>query len=258
MEDLLKSAVLGLIQGLTEFIPVSSTAHLILVPKLFGWKGTIDTLEFDIALHSGTLLAILIYFKKDWIELFTRQIRLLMYLALATIPAAVVGVLFEDYVSTTLRSPLVIAVSLVVFGFFMLYAERFGGNKTLYKSNLIDAISIGMFQAVALIPGVSRSGITISGGLIRGFERKEAARFSFLLSAPVIGGATLLEAVKIVKDPVVFDPVQTLTGFLSAFITGMLVIRFLLWFFRRFTLKVFVYYRFSLAVIILLILWLKG
>ncbi|NOX20320.1 MAG: undecaprenyl-diphosphate phosphatase [Nitrospirae bacterium] len=258
VDELLQSIILGLVQGLTEFIPVSSTAHLILIPKLFGWQGTVDTLQFDIALHGGTLLAILIYFRKDWLRLFTSETRLLFYLALATLPAGIVGVLFEDYVSTTLRSPLIIAFSLVIFGMFMLYAERYGGKKDLYQSSLADAFIIGLFQAIALIPGVSRSGITISGGLLRGFERKEAARFSFLLSAPVIGGATLLEGIKIVKDPFTINLTQTIAGFLTAFVSAMLVIRFLLWFFKRFSLKGFVYYRFSLAAIILLILWLKG
>ncbi len=258
MSELLQGIILGAVQGLTEFIPVSSTAHLVLVPELFGWKGAVNTLEFDIALHGGTLLALLIYFWKDWIELFTGKFRLLFYLAIATVPAGLAGVSLEDYVSTTLRSPLIIAISLVLFGVVMLIAEGYRGQRDLERLSLFDALFIGFFQAIALIPGVSRSGITISGGLFRGFQRVEAARFSFLMSTPVIGGALVLEAVKLLKNPATYNAKLFLSGFLSAFATGFLVIWGLLWFFRRFSLKGFVYYRFALAVIILLFLWLSA
>ena len=258
MNELLQSILLGIVQGLTEFIPVSSTAHLVLIPELFGWKGIVNSLEFDIALHGGTLLALLIYFRKEWIELFTSKLKLLFYLIIATVPAGLVGVAFEDYVSTTLRSPMIIALSLVIFGILMLLAERYGGEKDIDKASLFDALLIGCFQAIALIPGVSRSGITISGGLFRGFRRTEAARFSFLLSAPVIGGALLLETIKILKSPISYNPSIFLSGFLSAFVSGFFVIWGLLWFFKKFSLKGFVYYRFGLAVIILLSLWLNG
>ncbi|RMG73632.1 MAG: undecaprenyl-diphosphate phosphatase [Nitrospirae bacterium] len=257
MNELTQSVVLGIVQGVTEFIPVSSTAHLVLIPKFLGWKGTVNTLEYDIALHGGTLLALLIYFKEQWIRLFTKELKLLFYLIVATVPAGVVGVLFEDYVSTTLRTPLIIAISLIVFGLFMLYSERYGGTKDIGRLTLFDSLIIGLFQSVALIPGVSRSGITISGGLLRGFRREEAARFSFLLSTPVIGGALVLEGLKVIKGNGVIEPEIMLGGFLSAFFSGLFVIWGLLWFFKRFSLKGFVYYRVLLAVIILLSLWLN-
>ncbi len=258
MNELTQSVVLGIVQGLTEFIPVSSTAHLVLIPKFLGWKGLVNSLEFDIALHGGTLLALLIYFWKEWIGLFTSQFRLLFYLLVATVPAGLVGVALEDYVSTTLRSPLIIAITLVVFGVVMIIAERYRGDRALDSLSLKDSILIGCFQAVALIPGVSRSGITISGGLFRGFQRVEAARFSFLLSTPVIGGALLLEALKMIKHPASYNLHLIIPGFLSAFVSGFLVIWGLLWFFRRFSLRGFVYYRVVLAVIIILSLWLNG
>ncbi|HHN65159.1 MAG TPA: undecaprenyl-diphosphate phosphatase, partial [Nitrospirae bacterium] len=158
---MIEAIVLGVIQGLTEFIPVSSTAHLILVPWLFGWQGDVNSLTFDIALHGGTLLALLVYFARDLYDMLFRRPWVLFLLIVATVPAAVVGVLFEDLVATTLRSPLVISASLVIFGLYMLISEKKQSSRAFSEIRLMDAVMIGMAQAVALIPGVSRSGITI-------------------------------------------------------------------------------------------------
>lgn len=251
-----EAIVLGIIQGLTEFIPVSSTAHLILVPWLFGWQGDVNSLSFDIALHGGTLLSLLVYFARDIYDMLFRRPWVLFLLIIATVPAAVVGVLFEDIVATTLRSPVVISVSLVIFGLYMLFSERGYSSRLFGEIKFMDAIMIGIAQAVALIPGVSRSGITISTGLLRGIKREDAARFSFLLSLPVIGGATMLEAIKIIRNPSSIDMGLTAIGFVSSAVSGFITISFLLWFFRRFSLRSFVYYRIVLAVIIYMI-WLK-
>jgi undecaprenyl-diphosphatase len=255
---MLESIFLGIVQGLTEFIPVSSTAHLILLPAFFNWKGDLTTLSYDVALHGGTLFSLLLYFRRQWLRILTEDRHLLLMIIVGTIPAGIAGFALEDVVSGSLRSPLLIAAALVVFGGYMLAAERIGGERELSNISVRDSLFIGISQAVALIPGVSRSGITISTGLFRGIKRKTSAEFSFLLSMPVIAGATILEGFQIAKDPHLYDLSLFAAGFISSAITGFLIIKFLLWFFERFSLRVFVYYRFILAGIILISLWLRG
>jgi undecaprenyl-diphosphatase len=186
-----EAIILGIVQGITEFLPVSSTAHLILFPWFLGWGGEIDSLTFDIALHAGTLFALLLCFRRDWIDLITRKHRMFGLIILASVPAGVAGFLLNDFVEHTMRKPLIISLMLVLIGFVMLIAEKAYKHKDIEKTDIKDAVIIGIAQAVAVIPGVSRSGITISAGLFRGFEREAAARFSFLLSTPVIAGANL-------------------------------------------------------------------
>ncbi|NLI29479.1 MAG: undecaprenyl-diphosphate phosphatase, partial [Nitrospiraceae bacterium] len=198
--ELFQAIVLGLVQGLTEFLPVSSTAHLILFPWLFGWQGDVNTLTFDVALHGGTLLALLICFYRDWVDMLLHDRKMLFTILAAIVPAGVAGIAFHDIVEHTLRSPLVIAGSLVLFGWLMIVAEK-TGKQAKRKVSFMDAMIIGCAQAIALIPGTSRSGITITAGLFSNIKRETAARFSFLLSTPVIGGATLLECRKLLKTP---------------------------------------------------------
>ncbi len=252
---MIEAIILGIIQGLTEFIPVSSTAHLVLLPWFFNWGGQVETLSFDIALHGGTLLSLTVFFWRDWMNILFKERTMLAYIVIATLPAAIVGLLFEDIVESTLRSPLVIAAALVVIAIYMVYSERRKGIRSISQLSLKDAVMVGISQAVALVPGVSRSGVTISTGMLTGLRREDAARFSFMLSMPVIGGATLLEAMKILKSPASYDLGLFSAGFLSSAITGFLTIKFLLWFFRRFSLLSFVYYRVALAVIIFIV-WL--
>ncbi len=209
------------------------------------------------ALHGGTLLALLLYFWRDWFGMLTRKRRLLALVLVATVPAGLVGVSLESVVETTLRGPLVIATTLVLFGIYMLVAERFSQRRDLSGLTLVDAILIGLSQAVAIVPGVSRSGITISTALMRGIKREDSARFSFFMSAPVIGGAFVLKMKDILAGPTHWDLGPLTVGFLAAFFSGLFAIRFLLWFFRRFPLNVFVYYRVVLAGIIILV-WLQG
>jgi undecaprenyl-diphosphatase len=175
-----------------------------------------------------------------------------------TAPAAVAGLTMEEVVESTLRNPWIIASSLVIISIFMLLAERVRTNRDFGSITVKDAFIIGIAQAVALVPGVSRSGITISAGLLRRIDRVSAARYSFVLSMPVVAGAVVLEGTDILKAPGEFDYWQVLIGFFTSFVSGLLCIRFLLWFFQRFSLKVFVYYRFALAGIILLLLWIQG
>jgi len=250
--EIFKAIILGIVQGITEFLPVSSTAHLILFPWFFGWNGEVSTMTFDIALHGGTLFALLACFYKDWVDLFLRDRRKLLYIVIATLPAGIIGVLFSKTIEHTLRNPLVIVFSLTGFGLLMLAAEKYSKKKH-HNPGMTDSVIIGLAQAVALIPGVSRSGITITAGLFRNLTRESAARFSFLLSTPVIGGATLLEGSKLLKNPGSYNFGVFAAGFIAAFISGFFALKFLLYFLKKHPLDFFVYYRFLLAAIILLI-----
>jgi undecaprenyl-diphosphatase len=255
---MIEAIILGVVQGITEFLPVSSTAHLILFPWFFHWGGEVDTLTFDIALHAGTLLALLLCFWRDWRDLITKKQRLFGLIVLASIPAGVAGFLLNDFIERSLRSPLIISVMLIVVGVVMLIAERSVKFKDMEETGLKDAIIIGVAQAAAIIPGVSRSGITISAGLFRGFEREAAARFSFLLSTPIIAGATLLHCKKAFSNPGIYDFPLFAAGLIASFITGFLAIKFLLSFLRKYPMNIFVYYRFVLSVVIIAGIWLKG
>lgn len=255
---MLEAIILGIVQGFTEFLPVSSTAHLILFPWFFGWKGDIDSLTFDVALHAGTLLALIICFWKDWVEMLFNNRKLLALLVAATLPAGIAGILLKDAVETTLRSPLIIVFTLVLFGIVMLISERWKKEREIKDMTFSDAVIIGVAQAVALIPGVSRSGITISAGLFRGLEREASARFSFLLSTPVIFGAALLEGRKLIFNAGNYDLNLFMAGFVASGVTGFIAIKFLLYFLRKHPLNIFVYYRFVLAVIIIGGIWLRG
>jgi undecaprenyl-diphosphatase len=255
---MLEAIILGIVQGITEFLPVSSTAHLILFPWFFNWSGEVDTLTFDIALHAGTLLALVLFFWRDWIDIILKKQRLFGLIILASIPAGVAGFLLNDIAENDLRNPLVISMMLIAVGILMLVAERAKKYKDIEKTGLKDAIIIGIAQAFAIIPGVSRSGITISAGLFRGFEREEAARFSFLLSTPIIAGAALLHLKKAFTIGVSHDLKLFTTGIITSCITGFIAIKFLLVFLKRYPLNLFVYYRFTLSAVIIILIWLKG
>lgn len=207
--DWIQIVFLSLIQGFTEFLPISSSAHLILVPKLFGWSD--QGLAFDVALHVGTLIAVIVYFRDDIWEILkdllenikTRkevgQSTLGWAVGFGTIPVGLAGLAFNDYVSNSLRSPLVIIVTTIVFGIVLLYSDRVAGKKSEKDITIFIAILIGIAQAIALIPGTSRSGITMSAAMLLGFSRVSSARFSFLLSIPVIilaGGLKTLNLIE--------------------------------------------------------------
>ncbi len=253
-----KAVVLGIIQGLTEYFPVSSTAHLILFTWIFQIGGIVDTLSFDVALHLGTLFAVIVYFRKDWIDMLRSKRRLLAFLIVATIPAGIAGFFLNDIVETTLRNPLYIAGALLLVSFIMWLSERSGKSRNLDTLSVADALYIGFAQIFALIPGVSRSGITISAGLFRNLQRDTATRFSFLMSTPIIAGATTLHLVKIARSDGDVDMTILAVGVLSSALAGFFAIRFLMNFFRKHSLNIFVYYRIALGTAILLTLWLKG
>jgi len=256
VDELIKAVILGIIQGVTEFLPVSSTAHLVITPWIFGWSGELNSLSFDIAVHIGTLISLLFCFWKDWIEIFFRDRKMLFYLIIGTIPAGVAGVAFHDLIESSLRNPLIIVFTLVTVGFLMLYAEK-AGKRQRGSVTLSDAVVIGVAQAIALIPGVSRSGITITAGLFRDLKRDYAARFSFLLSTPAIAGAAFLDFHKSLKAGYSHDYSIFILGVISATITGILAIKFLLSFLKKYPLNLFVYYRWLLASVIFLLYFLR-
>jgi undecaprenyl-diphosphatase len=255
---IVEAVILGIIQGLTEFLPVSSTAHLILIPWFFGWKGDVNTLTFDIALHAGTLTALVLIFWKDWLELFIRKQKLLGLIIIASIPGGIAGFYLDDIAEKYLRQPLLISLMLVAVGLVMLAAERSEKLKTMEKMNFIDSLIIGVAQAVAIIPGVSRSGITISAGLFSGMKREASARFSFLISTPLIAGAILLHLKKFLINRELYDIHLFTAGFISSSVTGFVAIIFLLKFLKKYPLNIFAYYRFILAVVIIAGIWLRG
>ena len=278
--DLFQALVLGLIQGLTEFLPISSSAHLIFIPWLFGWNNqALNSLQFDVALHMGTLLAVLVYFAPDWrrlISAFVRSVlerrigsdpdrRLVWYIVFATVPAFVVGVLAESQIDELFHDPsnlrgglLIIAVMMNVMGALLLLAERMGKHAVELKNiTLRTALGIGVAQALALIPGVSRSGSTITTGLFLGLKREAAARFSFLLSTPIVLGAGMKKMYDVFQGGDGIPADQTggfVVGFLAAAVSGFLCIFFLMRYLQSRSTAPFIWYRFMVGIILLALL----
>jgi undecaprenyl-diphosphatase len=262
---------LGALQGLTEFLPISSSAHLILIPWFFNWHNPyIDSLTFSVAVHAGTLLAILLYFSQDWLKMSSGlweimrhgrlqnfPNKLILYIILASIPGALAGIFLEDIVEVIFRDPLLIIFPLIAVSFLMIYAERQGSQEIcLEDMQLIQAIIIGLAQSLALLPGVSRSGITITTALLLGFRRESSARFSFLLSAPIIAGAAIFHLRHLLTGEKNIDLSILMLGAASSFFIGFLAIAFLMRFLKEHSLHLFAYYRLSLAAITLLgIIW---
>jgi len=257
---------LAIIQGFTEFLPISSSAHLTVVPTLMGWKD--PGLGFDVALHAGTLAAILIYFFRDWVQLIANGLgfsyrghrpdensrSLLWFLVIATIPAGLAGLKFQKYAETAWRSFYVIAAAEIILGLIMFVADRVGREKDgLNQMNLFDAIVIGVAQALAIIPGVSRSGVTITAARFLHFDREASARFSFLLSAPIIGAAAAKDALDLYKEGGIAPGMQMpyLVGILVSGFVGMLVIAFFLKYLRRHSLNLFVGYSVGFGIIVI-------
>ena len=280
---ILQAIILGIIQGATEFIPISSSAHLIIVPWLFGWNdAALTSLPFDVALHLGTLVAVLVYFANDWWRLLRAGIasiverrvgtdpdrRLAWFVIIGTIPGAIFGALAESKVEELFHQPnvpvastaiIAIAFFMAVLGVLLFLADRMARHlEGMEGLTLKQVIIIGFAQAFAIIPGVSRSGATITAGLALGLKRETAARFSFLLSAPVIAGAGLKSLYEIIKgaqsgaiaqNELVLFPV----GFLTAAVVGYLCIRFLLNYLQNHSVRLFVYYRIVLAIFITIV-----
>lgn len=274
MPDLLKAALLGAVQGLTEFLPVSSTGHLVLLEEGLGVSEEKFGLTFDAAIHLGTLVAILVYFRPLIVGLvgaWLRSVRALRWdihgdsrlawlILIGSLPAAVIGMLFEDVVEDKLREPALVATMLILFSGVLVLAELLGSKqREATRLRLPDALFVGFAQAVALIPGVSRSGITISAGLLARLRREQAAVFAFLLAAPIVAGAGLKQVGDIigqVRDGLLDgeDLAFFLIGFLLAALTGYLTIRFLLAFLREHSLYPFVAYRVALGALLVAVM----
>jgi undecaprenyl-diphosphatase len=272
MDLSIQALIMGLTQGLTEFIPVSSSGHLVLIPWLFGWKDPfIDSVLFTVVLHMGTLLALLVYFWRDWLKLIPAGLaairdrsfkgdpdrKMAFLLITATIPAVLVGPIFDTKLEELVREPARIALMLCVGAAILWLADRWGSKKREMDSmSFPEALGIGVAQTIALGPGISRSGISISAGLFMGLSREAAARFSFLMATPVVAGAGLWEARKLLTHEAGVNPEVNLVviGFIAAAISGLFAIRFMLAFLRRQPVTVFVVYRVAAAILVFVVL----
>ncbi|HKM39081.1 MAG TPA: undecaprenyl-diphosphatase UppP [bacterium] len=259
--NIVQTIVLGVVQGLAEFLPISSSAHLVLVPWLFSWPD--HSLAFDVALHLGTMVAIMAYFWRRLLQVAISGLteprsqngRFFWYLVVATIPGVVLGLLFEEQAETIFRSPVLIALMLALMGLALWGADRKGEKiKAIEDISLLDSILIGVSQGMAIVPGVSRSGITMAAGLVMGLGRESAARFSFFLSVPIIAGAGLYQLKNFTRAA--FDG-SFILGIVVAAVVGYLAIHFLLQYLRRGSYLVFALYRLALAAVVFVLIILR-
>lgn len=251
----IQAFILGAVQGLTEFLPVSSSGHLVIAKEFLGIPD--QGIFFDAILHLATLLAILIYFRLDWLEMLKSWInenkvkrqtrlnrRLLIFILIATIPAAIIGWFLNQWVNVNFYNTTSVAIFMLIIGFIFIFIERFIQSKDdMNRLNGARVIGVGLAQALAIIPGISRSGTTIVTGMYMGLRREVAAKFSFLLAAPIIAGAgfySLYQAIS--KGIILYDWLFWIIAFVSSLIFGLLAIKFLLSFLQKYSLNVFAYY----------------
>lgn len=263
--SLLQAIILGIVQGLAELLPISSSAHLNLIPWIFNWTASeefnIAFEAFDVALHVGTLLAIGIFFFKDWIELIvggfnqvvkkkkTLEGKMFWYIVIATIPGAIIGFILDHFMEDILTKPLIIAIALIIMGIILYIADEKCKSTTDYEHlSFKQTFLIGLSQSLAFIPGVSRSGVTMTTARILGVDRTSAAKYSFMLSAPIVAGAAIYK----LKD-FVFS-FNFFIGILTSFIVGILVIKFLLEYLKKGSFKGFAIYRVVLGAIVIVLL----
>jgi undecaprenyl-diphosphatase len=263
--DIFNSIVLGIVQGLTEFLPISSSGHLILFRDILGWHTSSD-LSFDAILQLATAFAIIVYFWKDIFRLINSFFKIIIKketeekdkiiifaIIIGTIPAVIVGIFLEKYMETIFRNSLLVAFVLIIGSIVMYLAEKF--SKKDKELTVKKGFYIGLFQCLALVPGFSRSGATISGGLFSGLTREESARFSFLLSIPIILGSGLKKVFELWSTGQLLNNGFLLfIGAITAFIVGLFAIKFLLNFLKKYSLKVFIYYRIILAILIIILI----
>jgi undecaprenyl-diphosphatase len=261
-----QALLLGIVQALSEFLPISSSAHLTLIPWFFGWKDPfIDGLTFDVALHWGTLLAVMAFFWRDWVNMISAAIGWLLrrrhdteaaqmfgMVLLATIPGGVAGLMFDEQAAATFRSPWLIALLMGLFALLLLGAELLGKHtRELKRLGPWEALGIGLLQALAILPGVSRSGVTITGGLFLNLRREAAARFSFLLLTPIVAGTAVLKGGELVRSGVpAGDGLPLIIGITAAAIVGFACIGFLMRFIQNRSFFVFVTYRIALSLVV--------
>ena len=257
--DIFQALVLGIVQGLTELLPVSSSAHLFLIPWICNWP---EIGDFDVALHFGTLLAIGIFFFKDWIALIKggyKQVvkkekstegRMFWYIVIATIPGGIIGFLLDHFAGDLLTNEFIIATALIIMGIILYFVDKNAKSDVEYKDMTFkQTFLIGLSQALAFIPGVSLSGVTMTTGRMLGVKREAAAKYSFMLSAPIVLAATLYK----IKDFAFGELSFTYIGVLASFIVGIIVIKFLLEYLQKGSFKVFALYRIVIGVIVLVI-----
>jgi undecaprenyl-diphosphatase len=274
MDTVVQALIMGIVQGLTEFLPISSSGHLIIVPFLFGWKDPfITSLAFSVMLHIGTLAALLVYFRADWVRLVPAGFatirdrsfgddpdrRLAWLLVAATIPSALAGFLLGDVIEERFRDIGLVAFTLVIGAVVLWLADRWGGRtKGVEDVTFPVAVAIGAAQALALVPGISRSGISISAARFAGLDREAAARFSFLMATPITAGAALFEVRKLASGETGLDVSlgPLIVGMVAAFVAGIIAIGFLLRYLRTRSLNIFVAYRLVLAAIVIVV-WLR-
>ncbi len=267
---ILQSIILGIIQGLTELLPISSSAHLFLIPWFFNWQ---IPESFDIALHFGTLLAIGIFFFKDWIDLIkggykkiihkenSSEGRIFWYIVIATIPGGIIGFILDKYAESILTQPLIIAIALIIMGIMLYIIDKIAKKETEYENlNFKQTFIIGISQAFAFVPGVSRSGITMTTGRALGIKREAVAKYSFMLSTPIVLAATVFK----LKDFIEYFLVANLTeiiafalGVLFSFVVGIVVIKFLLEYLKKGSFKVFAIYRVVIGLLVIAIYIIK-
>jgi undecaprenyl-diphosphatase len=264
----LQAIALGIIQGLSEFLPISSSAHLTLAPWLLGWED--PGLAFDVALHLGTLIAVLWYFRMEWLALVkaafgiittgrieTPEKRRVVYLIVATIPGAIGGFLLQSRAESAFRSPQLIAVALIVMGIVLWLADKLvDQQRVLGEMRWIDALLIGLSQVIALIPGVSRSGSTITTARGLRFDRESAAEFSFLMSMPIIAAAVIMEGPKALQQGGLTN--ELMSGVVASAISGWLAISILMRFVSRHSYGIFAFYRVALGLVVLGVLYARG
>ena len=266
--SILQAIILGVVQGLTELLPISSSAHLYLIPWIFEWTKSPEFNEafeaFDVALHAGTLLAIVLFFFKDWIKLIvggfnqvvkkkkTTEGRMFWYLVIATIPGGIIGLLLDTFAGDILKKPIIIAIALIVMGIILYFVDKKSKSTTDYEHmSFKQTFLIGLSKCLAFIPGVSRSGITMTAGRAMGVDRTSAARYSFMLSAPIVFAATIFK----LKD-FVFN-IPFFVGVLTSFIVGIIVIKWLLNYLQKGSFKLFAIYRVIFGVIIIVFTFIK-
>ena len=263
--NILQAIILGLVQGATEFIPISSSGHLVLTREVFGWED--PGVIFDIFLHLGTLVAVLIYFRRDWLKIIhdlldkTGDRKTALNLLVATLPAFILGFLLNDYINSIFRHALWVSTFLIIVGLIFISAEKFANHKIIKKDlgkiGWKDALIIGLAQALALLPGVSRSGVTIAAGMFRSLKRTEATRFSFLMATIAILGASIFGSLKAIQDSDHlggFWP-EIIIGSIVAALVGYLSIKYLMKFLSQHKLHVFAAYLICLGVIIFAVQW---
>lgn len=268
MDPLIQALIMGVVQGLTEFLPVSSSGHLIIVPEVLGWSDPfIDSLAFSVMLHLATLVALLAYFRADWLRLVPAGLaalrdrsfrgdpdrRLAWLLAATTVPAIIVGLALDEPIATVFREARLVAITLVIGAGILWLADRWASQtRRIEDIGLATALAIGIAQSIALVPGISRSGISISAGLFAGLSREAAARFSFLMATPITALAGAWEVRKLVigEAGVSAELAPLLVGALAALVSGVAAIAVLLRFLRTNTLAVFIAYRVALAALI--------